>query len=227
MQAKRATHYEILGLQADVSNLEIKRAYRRLVKRCHPDIGHLERTLTEISRANEHMMRVNEAYETLKDKGRRAEYDSLIGLNGRSATTVPGKMMDPTDSDAAREQYLRQAFHPARHNISKLLNRYKKELLDLSQDLYNDQLVEEFANYVDQVEDGLSKAAQLLSSMIIPKSLRPAELMMRYAIAQAADGLEELKRFCQNYDYDHLSMAGNLFREYTDLSKKALQLSKH
>jgi hypothetical protein len=50
--------------------------------------------------------------------------------------------------------------------------------------------------------------------------------MMRYAIAQAADGLEEMKRFCQNYDYDHLSMAGNLFREYADLSKKALYLSR-
>jgi len=226
MQARKATYYEILGLQVDVSNVEIKRAYRRLVKHCHPDIGHSERTLTEQDRANQHMMRVNEAYETLRDKAKRAEYDHRIGLNGRSATTVPRKMMDATDTDQAREQYLRRAFHPARQSIGKVLHRYKRQLHELSQDLYDEQLTEDFAKYVDDVEETLAGAAHMLSAIAIPKSLKPAELMMRYAIAQAADGLEEMKRFCQNYDYDHLSMAGNLFREYTDLSKKALYLSK-
>lgn len=50
--------------------------------------------------------------------------------------------------------------------------------------------------------------------------------MMRYSIAQAVDGLEEARRFCQNYDYNHLHMAGNLFKESNELSRKALQLTK-
>ena len=57
-------------------------------------------------------------------------------------------------------------------------------------------------------------------------TLAAAVTMMRYAIAQAVDGLDEMHRFCQNFDYDHLHMAGNLFREATELSRKGMQLSK-
>jgi hypothetical protein len=49
---------------------------------------------------------------------------------------------------------------------------------------------------------------------------------MRHAIAQAADGLEELQYFCQNFDYDHLAMADNLFKIAREHSARALQVSK-
>jgi molecular chaperone DnaJ len=225
MGAKQKNFYEILGLSANVSSLEIKRAYRELVKCMHPDVDYAGQTYRQRSTNTERMMRLNEAYETLKDRSKRAAYDSTIGVNGRGK--IHGvHLVDDHDSDYARQQYLTRVFYPSRQAIGKLLNRYKQELTDLSQDIYDERLVEVFEQYVDDVEDSLAKGSQSLSSVETPKSLRPAELMMRFAIAQAADGLEEMRRFCQNYDYDHLAMAGNLFREYTDLSKKALQLSK-
>jgi hypothetical protein len=49
---------------------------------------------------------------------------------------------------------------------------------------------------------------------------------MRHSIAQAADGLEELHTFCKNYDYDHLSMAGNLFKIALEHAARAQQLTK-
>ena len=55
------------------------------------------------------------------------------------------------------------------------------------------------------------------------RTIRPFTLR---AFAQAADGLEEMRRFCQNYDYDHLSMAGNLFRIAVDLSRQAQRLAR-
>jgi len=223
MGAKLKNFYEILGLSANVSSLEIKRAYRELVKAMHPDVDYTRQTYRQRSTNTERMMRLNEAYETLKDRSKRAAYDSTIGVNsgGRGVT------LDSNDSDYARQQYLTRVFYPSRHGIGKLLNKYKQELADLSQDIYDDRLIGNFAQYVDDVEEALSNGSHLLSSVETPRSLRPAELMMRFAIAQAADGLEELRRYCQNYDYDHLAMAGNLFKEYTDLSKKSLQLSKH
>src|ERR1700679_3858946 len=36
--------------------------------------------------------------------------------------------------------------------------------------------------------------------------------LVPHCISQAADGLDELRYFCQNYDYDHLAMADNLFK---------------
>jgi hypothetical protein len=99
-------------------------------------------------------------------------------------------------------------------------------LTDLSLDIYDDELVETFTIYVDEVERTLLRSSNSFSSRPTPRSLNAAVQMMRYAIAQAADGLDELKRFCQNYDYDHLHMAQNLFRESNDLSRQSLQLSK-
>jgi molecular chaperone DnaJ len=224
MGAKHKNFYEILGLPANVSSLEIKRAYRELVKSMHPDVDYNEKTHVQRSTATERMTRLNEAYETLKDRSKRAEYDSIIGVNGRGKPAVT--LVDTNDSDYARQQYLTRVFYPSRQVMGKVLNKYKNELAELSADIFDDRLIEEFEKYVNDIEEALVTGAHLLSSVETPKSLKPAELMMRFAIAQAADGLEEVRHFFQNYNYDHLAMAGNLFRVYADLSKKALQLSK-
>jgi curved DNA-binding protein CbpA len=173
------------------------------------------------------MRRLNEAYETLKDRGKRAEYDSTIGGNGARLRELDQfQILHPSDTDEIRERYLRQIFHPSRHGIIKLLNKYHQQLVILSQDIYDDRLIEEFEKYGDDIEHALAKASRELSSVQTPASLVPAELMMRYAIAQAFDGLEEIRFFCRNYDYDHLGMAENLFKESNDLSRKALQLTR-
>lgn len=171
------------------------------------------------------MARVNEAYETLIDKHRRAAYDSAIGANGQSRA-MKGRQPIIPNEDEDRELYLRQLFHPARSAIVRVLGKYRQQLSDLSQDIYDDQLVGVFEKYVNEVEDTLRKASNDLSKMAVPSSLRAPVQMMRYSIAQAVDGLEELQRFCQNYDYQHLHMAENLFKESNDLSRKALQLTK-
>jgi molecular chaperone DnaJ len=228
MVVKKKTYYEMLGLTPEVAHLEIKRAYRQLVKSHHPDVAYEKLSEKERNRANEVMRKLNEAYETLKDKRRRAEYDYSIGANFRETVIISqSQLINPDDTSEARERYLRQLFHPSRQAIIKLLNKYKQQLLALSQDIYDERLMSAFEEYVDDIEAALAQASQALSSRKVPRSLQPAELMMRYAIAQAFDGLEELKRYCQNYDYDHLGMAGNLFRESNDLSKKALQLTRY
>lgn len=171
-------------------------------------------------------MRLNEAYETLADKVKRDAYDSLIGANGYTRARAKATVFYESDEGENRELYLRQIFHPARSAIVKVIGKYKQKLVDLSQDIYDDQLVAEFEKYVNEVEVVLRGASTALSSRNVPGSLSAAVQMMRYCIAQAVDALDEMQRFCQNYDYDHLHMAENLFRESNDLSKKALQLSK-
>src|SRR5262249_52890699 len=148
---------------------------------------------------------------------------SLIGANGRGRKAA---VFPDLDEGENRDLYLRQNFHPSRQSMVRVLKKYQQQLSDLSQDIYDDVLVAAFEQYVDEVEETLRKSSQLLSSKPTPRSLRGAVQMMRYSIAQAADGLEEMRRFCMNYDYDHLHMAGNLFRESNELSRKGLQLSK-
>ncbi len=59
-------YYSILGVSKTASQDEIKNAYRHLAKQHHPDRGGDEAKFKQI----------NEAYDTLKDPSRRAEYDS-------------------------------------------------------------------------------------------------------------------------------------------------------
>jgi molecular chaperone DnaJ len=62
-------YYESLGLQRGASDKEIKAAFRRLAKECHPDRCNGD------ANAEKRFKEINEAYEALKDPQRRAAYD--------------------------------------------------------------------------------------------------------------------------------------------------------
>jgi len=63
-------YYEILGLSRDATQDEIKRAYRKLARKYHPDVS-------KEADAERHFKEVSEAYEVLKDPEKRAAYDQL------------------------------------------------------------------------------------------------------------------------------------------------------
>jgi curved DNA-binding protein len=63
-------YYETLGVEATAGEAEIKTAYRRLARKYHPDVS-------KEKGAEERFKAVNEAYEVLRDKDKRAEYDQL------------------------------------------------------------------------------------------------------------------------------------------------------
>ena len=62
--------YVTLGLNRGATLLEIKRAYRRLARRFHPDINPGDREAATFFR------RIIEAYDTLSDPERRCAYDA-------------------------------------------------------------------------------------------------------------------------------------------------------
>jgi molecular chaperone DnaJ len=63
--APTANYYDILGVKKDASADEIKKAFRKLARKHHPDAGGEEEKFKEI----------NEAYETLSDAEKRSQYD--------------------------------------------------------------------------------------------------------------------------------------------------------
>lgn len=217
------THYQILGVDPDVASGEIKRAYRQLVKSHHPDLEHHKRSEAEKEKATEHMRALNDAYETLMDKARRAYYDRSIGIIKRGKFAFDSSAIS---EDQARELYLGKVFHPDRRDIGRVLSAYKKQLRELSLDIYDDELLDNFAEYVDHFEEILHKASNSMSCEPCPRSLDAAVRMMRYSIAQAADALEEMHFFCKNFDYSHLSMAESLVRISQDLSRQSLRLTR-
>lgn len=63
-------YYKTLGLLRDASQEEVKRAYRRLARKYHPDVS-------KEPDAEERFKEVGEAYEVLKDPQKRQAYDQL------------------------------------------------------------------------------------------------------------------------------------------------------
>jgi hypothetical protein len=61
--------YEVLGVPRDASAEDIRAAYLRRARLHHPDVNPGD------GEAEERFKRINEAYDTLRDAGRRAEYD--------------------------------------------------------------------------------------------------------------------------------------------------------
>lgn len=84
-------YYEIMGIKRDATQDEIKRAYRKLARKYHPDVS-------KEADAELRFKEVGEAYEVLKDPEKRASYDQL-GANWKAGQDFN----PPPDWDAGFE----------------------------------------------------------------------------------------------------------------------------
>ena len=96
--AKR-DYYEVLGVSKDASEAEIKSAYRKKAKECHPDLHPNDKN------AEERFKELNEANEVLSDPEKRKRYDQF-GFDGPQ---MGGGSVNPATGEfnfAVQEGYL-------------------------------------------------------------------------------------------------------------------------
>ena len=76
--------YEILGVKSNADEDTLRKAYRKLARKHHPDVSNHPR-------AHENMARINEAFSTLVDSTKRMEYDAMLAGGGLEEAPAPNR----------------------------------------------------------------------------------------------------------------------------------------
>ena len=107
-------YYEVLGVNRDASEEEIKKAYRKLAMKHHPDRN------PDNPKAEEQFKEAKEAYETLSDGQKRAAYDqyghaafeaggmgggSPFGAGGAQGGAAPGHEAKADEGDVVDAEF--------------------------------------------------------------------------------------------------------------------------
>ena len=99
MAVKFRDYYEVLGVPRTAPADEIKRVYRQLARKHHPDL----QPPADRAKASERFKEINEAYEVLSDPDKRDKYDALGAdwKSGMDFTPPPGAGAGPRSSPGA------------------------------------------------------------------------------------------------------------------------------
>ena len=87
--------YEVLGVSKNASADEIKKSYRELARKWHPDRNH------DDPDAEERFKEIQQAYDTLSDDDKRKEYDSGGAFGGFGGFGGAGRAVGQEASPAA------------------------------------------------------------------------------------------------------------------------------
>ncbi|MEH2177385.1 J domain-containing protein [Nostoc sp.] len=212
-----SNHYETLKVSPSASQAEIKQAYRRLVKLFHPDSN-------QETADREQIIRINAAYEVLGDNQNRRNYDQELQddsqklKSDRQQRTASAQQHYQTrrktgrDVDEQVEEWLRQVYQPVNRLLCTILYSLEEQMEQLAADPFDDELLDEFQEYLKTCRDDLKQAQTTFRSLPNPPSLARTAAHLYYSLDQVADGLDELGYFPLNYDERYLHTGHELFR---------------
>jgi molecular chaperone DnaJ len=205
-----SNHYETLKVSPNASQAEIKQAYRRLVKLFHPDSN-------QKTADREEIIRINAAYEVLGDDQQLQNKSPKLESDRQQRTASAQKHYQATrktgrDADEEVEEWLRKVYQPVNRLLCTIIYSLEEQMEQLAADPFDDELLDEFQEYLKTCRQDLKQAQMTFRSLPNPPSLARTAAHLYYSLDQLADGLEELGYFPLNYDERYLHTGQELFR---------------
>ncbi|MBW4523036.1 MAG: DnaJ domain-containing protein [Scytolyngbya sp. HA4215-MV1] len=229
-----SNHYQTLNISPEATQLEIKKAYRRLAKLFHPDSNQAIGNHDQITQ-------INAAYEVLGDPQSRQSYDRQLQYHaGLEAVGFAGWDEKPTpqqrtaaaqrhyqrrqtgqDADEQLEIWLSRVYVPVNRLLARILNTLDEQIDDLAADPFDDELMEDFQDYLEDCRQFLGQAQAAFRSLPNPPTVAGVAAHLYYCLNQVSDGIEELSLFTLNYDDHYLHVGQEMFRIARRLRREA------
>lgn len=226
----KKTHYQVLEISKTATQAEIKRAYRRLAKKFHPD------SRTEAA-SHEQISLINTAYEVIGDPSRRRVYDQqLQGMNPvspeTSAQTRARRTADMQEvyrqqrqatrtSEVQVDVWLKLVYTPVDRLMAKIMSPLKQEIRNLAADPFDDELMEGFQTYLENSRAMLEQAQEKFQSLANPAGTANVATTLYHCLGQLEDGLDEMERFTFSYEESYIHTGQELFRISRQLRQEA------
>ncbi len=217
---QKNNYYHIFGVGQNATKSELKAAYRRLVKKHHPDAGGDKNNFLEIQLA----------WETLNDPIKKENYDRTISYPGEYSNIeennwsegLKRKKDSSNTKDNDIKQWFKNIYYPINKSINEITKPLNNEIKKLSADPYDEILMDEFCNYISQSQKKIEKVSQRYNSNAVPESISSLGLDLYHCYSQVQDALNELDRYTQGYVDDYLFDGKEMMQEAKRIQKKML-----
>ena len=218
-------HYQVLQVNPQATQQEIKQSYRRLAKQFHPD--------KQIEAQNcDRIIALNAAYEVLGNIKSRRSYDRQqqlqtndfwVSRQERNAAAQRQYQQQRTSArpEISYQQWLQEIYFPIHHLANEILEPLETEIDNLSADPFDDDLMSDFEAYLDTCDEYWQQAQQRLSSQPNPPQLAGVASNLYYCLNHIGDGIKELKWFTMNYNDQYLHTGQEIFRIAHQLHSQA------
>jgi len=218
-------YYKELGIPRNALKSEIKSAYRLLAKKYHPDTGG----------NNDKFLVIQLAWETLSDPQKKLIYDKNLSFQEKAdsqryedwSLEIKNNSNSSTTKDYDIKNWIINTYQPLNRLITQVIKPLNEEIKKLSDDPYDDELMENFCKYINESQKKINKVSEVYKSRIVPSSISSLGLDLYHCYSQVQDALDQLDRYTQGYVDNYLFDGKEMMKEAKRIQTKMVNNRKN
>ena len=144
-----------------------------------------------------------------------------------SIEKINSKKYNSSIKDKEVETWIKEIYTPINRLISQIIKPLNNEIKELSADPYDDQLMENFCNYISLSQKKIEKVDKIYNTKLVPKSISALGLDLYHCFSHVKDALSEFDRYTQGYVDNYLFDGKEMIKEAKIIQSKMSQEKKN